>query len=212
MAEHVEVESVVVRRGGHTVLSDATFSLGAGLWLVRGANGSGKSSLLRALAGVLPTHGGRARIVGHDLRADAAKARAQLCYVPETAELFAYLTAREFLETVAAFRRCPVEPALACFEQLTSRDAPPMRIGSLSAGQRRKLLLSTTELGDPQVLLLDEPTNALDQEALAWLRAALVAWKDEGRAVLVAMHADPIAVPWDGTLEVGNGRCALRSL
>ena len=205
MADRIEVERLVVWRGGHTVVSDASFEVGPGLWLVRGANGSGKSTLLRALAGVLPTRGGTARICGHDLRRDATAARACLCYVPESAELFGYLTAREFLQTVAAFRGCAVERAAELFASLTSSDALPTRIASLSAGQRRKLLLSTTACGTPRVLLLDEPTNALDQEALAWLRVSLERWRDEDRVVLVAMHADPIAVRWDGRLMVEAG-------
>ena len=206
MTNRIRVESLVVRRGGHTVLSDATFDIGPGLWLVRGANGSGKSSLLRALAGVLPTHGGTAKICGHDLRTEATEARASLCYVPETAELFGYLTAREFLETLAAFRRCSVAPACALFERLTSRHTADLRIATLSAGQRRKLLLATIRCGEPRVLLLDEPTNALDQDALGWLREELLRWKADGRIVMVAMHADPIAIEWDGRLSVGDGR------
>lgn len=209
MSARVHVESLVVRRGGHTILTDATFDVGPGLWLVRGANGSGKSSLLRALAGVLPTHGGSAKICGHDLRSEGARARAALCYVPETADLFGYLTAAEFLETLAAFRQCGVRPALALFEQLASRDIAYMRIAALSAGQRRKLLLSTMRCGDPRVLLLDEPTNALDQEALTWLREELQRWRRDGRIVMVAMHADPVALDWDGRLRVEAGRVCL---
>lgn len=211
MVDAVEVRGLVVRRGGHVVLRDASFSVGAGIWLLRGHNGSGKSSLLRALAGVLPTHGGSARICGHDLKTDAARARAHLCYVPEDAELFGYLTAREFLETLATLRSSPVDAALALFEQLTHRAALATRIASLSAGQRRKLLLSTMRCGEPRVLLLDEPTNALDRAALLWLQEELSRWKADGRTAIVAMHADPLDIDWDGRLEVTEGRALHRA-
>ncbi|MBV1861548.1 MAG: ATP-binding cassette domain-containing protein [Nannocystaceae bacterium] len=201
----IGVTGLEVRRGGHTVLRDASFVLPSGLWALRGANGSGKSSLLRVLAGVLPFHGGAAKLCGLDLRDDAKRAREVLCYVPENAELFGYLTAREFLETVAAFRRCSVGAAVELFVALASADAADKRIASLSAGQRRKLLLSTVRCGTPRVLLLDEPTNALEQASLLWLTEALVRWRAEGRVVLVAMHAEPIAVPWDGQVEVVDG-------
>lgn len=209
MGELLEVEALVVRRGGRTVLHDATFQVGPGLWVLRGANGSGKSSLLRVLGGVLPSRGGHARVCGHDVVTEAAQARAQLCYVPEVAELFGYLTAQEFLETLAAFRAASVDPAVALFEQLTNPDAPSTRIASLSAGQRRKLLLSTMRCGEPQVLLLDEPTNALDQPALAWLVDELPRWRAQGRAVVVAMHGDPISLPWDGEIQIADGRARL---
>lgn len=202
MADAVEVRGLVVRRGGRVVLRDASFSVDAGLWLLRGDNGSGKSSLLRALAGVLPTHGGSAQICGHDLKTAAAQARKHLCYVPEDAELFGYLTAQEFLETFATLREGSADAALALFEQLTHRDALATRIASLSAGQRRKLLLSTMRCGAPRVLLLDEPTNALDRAALDWLQDELARWKADGRTVIVAMHADPLDIEWDGRLEL----------
>lgn len=201
----IDVAGLEVRRGGHTILRDASFVLPPGLWALRGANGSGKSSLLRALAGVLPYHAGVASIAGHDLCTDARRAREQLCYVPENAELFGYLTAQEFLETVAAFRGCSVDAAVQLFTQLASPDAAFKRIASLSAGQRRKLLLSTMRCGSPRVLLLDEPTNALDQASLAWLSEELIRWKSDGRVVLVAMHAEPVAVAWDGRVEVVDG-------
>lgn len=204
MTDRLVAQDLVVRRGGHTVLSNATFRLGPGLWVVRGANGAGKSSLLRVLAGVLPSRGGHVVVCGHDLESDAARARACLCYVPESAELFGYLTAREFLETLAAFRSAAVDPSLALFRDLTSTDAPSMRIASLSAGQRRKLLLSTLRCGAPKVLLLDEPTNALDREALTWLEAELTRWRECGRTVLVAMHGEPIAVAWDGEVRIAD--------
>lgn len=208
----VHAAGIEVRRGGHTILRDASFVLPPGLWVLRGKNGSGKSSLLRVLAGVLPFHGGTATLCGHDLRTHAERARAELCYVPENAELFGYLTAREFLETVAVFRHCEVEPAVDLFVDLASADAADKRIASLSAGQRRKLLLSTLRLGEPPVLLLDEPTNALDQASLSWLREEMVRWRAQQRVVLVAMHAEPVAVPWDGQVEVASGTAARRSV
>lgn len=201
----IDVAGLEVRRGGHTIIRDASFVLPPGLWALRGANGSGKSSLLRALAGVLPYHAGVASIAGYDLRTDARRAREELCYVPESAELFGYLTAREFLETVAAFRGCSVDASVQLFTQLASSEAAFKRIASLSAGQRRKLLLSTMRCGSPQVLLLDEPTNALDQASLAWLSEELVRWRSDGRVVLVAMHAEPVAVAWEGCVEVADG-------
>ncbi len=201
----IDVADLEVRRGGHTILREVNFVLPPGLWALRGANGSGKSSLLRALAGVLPIHGGSAKVSGHDLRTDGRRARANLCYVPESAELFGYLTAREFLQTVAAFRRSSVDAAVELFTELASGDAADQRIASLSAGQRRKLLLSTVCCGAPRVLLLDEPTNALDQASLTWLAEALARWRAEDRVVLVAMHAEPIAVPWAGRVEVARG-------
>ncbi len=201
----LRARDVSVRRGGTTILQAVQFELPAGLWALRGANGSGKSTLLRTVAGVLPMASGSLQISGHDLRRDAARARAQLGYVPQSAEFFGYLTVREFLQTVAAFRRTPVDEALALFEQLVHSAAVSARISTLSAGQRRKLLFAAAECGHPPVILLDEPTNALDHATVTWLEQALQRWRDQGRLVLVALHGTPLSVPFDGTLEVRDG-------
>jgi ABC-2 type transport system ATP-binding protein len=198
---------LLVRRGGTVILEGAALELGAGLFALTGPNGAGKSTLLRALAGVQPLAGGRIEIDGHDLWREPVAARRRLGYLAESPELFPYLTARELLRTANAVRGVAATAGEERFGRWVRPAALDLRIGTLSAGQRRKLALVAAISHEPPVLLLDEPDNALDAAAVADLRALLTGWRDEGRTVVVATHrSSALALPFDGRLEVGERR------
>jgi ABC-type multidrug transport system ATPase subunit len=194
---------LLVRRGGAVILDGAALELDGGLYALTGPNGAGKSTLLRALAGVLPLARGRIEIEGHDLWREPVAARRRLGWLPESAELFPYLTARELLRTANAVRGVAAIAGEEHFAQWVRPAALDLRIGTLSAGQRRKLALVAATCHDPRVLLLDEPDNGLDAAAVADLRALLSAWRDEGRTVVVATHRSrALELPFDGRLEL----------
>lgn len=203
----IVASDLVVRRGGVAILEGASFELGAGLFALTGPNGAGKSTLLRALAGVQPLAGGRIEIDGHDLWREPVAARQRLGYLPESPELFPYLTARELLRTANAVRGVAATAGEEHFARWVRPAALDLRIGTLSAGQRRKLALVAATSHEPPVLLLDEPDNALDAAAAADLCALLQAWRDEGRTVVVATHrAQALSPSFDGRLEVSDRR------
>jgi ABC-2 type transport system ATP-binding protein len=198
---------LLVRRGGAVILDGAALELDAGLYALTGPNGAGKSTLLRALAGVLPLARGRIEIDGHDLWREPVAARRRLGFLPESPELFPYLTARELLRTANAVRGVPATAGEAQFGRWVRPAALDLRIGTLSAGQRRKLALVAATCHDPPVLLLDEPDDALDAAAVADLQALMLAWRDEGRTVVVSTHRSrELGVPFDGRLELVERR------
>lgn len=197
----VVIDDLWVRRGGLDVLRGLSLALAPGLHRLRGRNGAGKSTLLRTIAGVTPPWRGRIAIAGHDLVRDPVAARARLGWMPETTELFAYLRARELFELVAATRT--VDPGAALDDCRALAVDPELRLGALSSGQRRKVLLVSALVGDPQVLLLDEPTNTLDAAAVAWLGERLVG-RGEGTVALIATHTDELALAWTSTIELAR--------
>lgn len=201
----VEIEGLALRRGGREILRDVDLALGEGVVALLGRNGAGKSSLLRVLAGVALPHRGRVRIAGHDLRRAPVEARRALGYMPEATELFPYLTPVDLLGTFAGVRGSS-DDGLADFASLTSRAAIDVPIGTLSAGQRRKLALVAALCGDPRVWLLDEPGNALDHAARAWLRDRIEQHRARGGTIVVATHRlDDLGARIDRRLEVVNG-------
>ncbi len=198
---------LLVRRGGAVILDGAALELDGGLFALTGPNGAGKSTLLRALAGVQPLARGRIEIDGHDLWRDPASARRGLGYLPESPDLFPYLTARELLRTANAVRGLPATTGEERFGQWVRPAALDLRIGTLSAGQRRKLALVAATSHEPPVLLLDEPDNALDAAAVDDLRTLLAGWREQGRTVVVATHhAEALQLPFDGRIEVAERR------
>ncbi len=200
---------LMIRRGGSVILEGVSLSLGPGLVALVGANGSGKSTLLRALAGIQPPTRGSIEIDGHDLWREPVAARQRLGYLPESPELFPYLTPRELLRTANAVRGVHPDAGHERFVRGVSREALDLRIGSLSAGQRRKLGLVAATTHAPPVVLLDEPANTLDAAAQDDLRALLLRWQTQGHTVLVATHRpQAYALPFDQQL-IARDRCVV---
>ena len=157
-----------------------------------GSNGAGKTTLLRLLATAIRASYGRAWVDGLDIDREADLVRARVAYLSHATGLYDDLTARENLAFAAAMLGTPdararVERALSDVG-LASRAGD--RVGTFSAGMRRRLALARLLLGNASVVLLDEPYAALDAEGLDLIDLLLAAWREVGVTVIVASHAE----------------------
>ena len=163
-----------------------------GALLLTGANGSGKTSLLRILATLMMPVSGRLLWDGTPVAAESAAYRAQLDYVGHQDGVKPGLTPRETLAFWAALRgtessRLPrlLEAALASFALDRVADWP---CRWLSAGQRRRVALARLIAAPASIWLLDEPTSALDHENQSRLEDAMAEHRGSGGRVVVASH------------------------
>lgn len=187
----IEVRDLVVFRGGYPAVQDVSFAVDGAGWIgVVGANGSGKTSLLRALAGRIDVQEGAILIDGIDLTADrAARARA-IGFAPDAAALPASLTGRELFAILGnaspgldpADPLAPLRGALA-FDLFLDR-----RIGALSAGMKQRLAIFCAFLTRPAAVILDEPFNWLDPICAFDTRNALAALAEGGLTLITALH------------------------
>jgi heme exporter protein A len=181
------------RRGARLVFTGVSFRLRAGgALLLNGANGSGKTSLLRLLATLLAPAAGGLWWGTAPIEADVAAYRARLHYVGHQDGVKPSLTPRETLAFWAALRA--VEPtrtvplldaALAAFALEAVADWP---CRWLSAGQRRRLSLARLFVAPASIWLLDEPMSALDHDNQTRLERAIAAHRASGGRVVVASH------------------------
>jgi ABC-type multidrug transport system ATPase subunit len=184
----LDVERLVVRRGGRTVLAGVDLEAKPGEIVgIVGKNGCGKSTLLMAVAGVLAPSDGRVRIAGHSVwgsRRERTKARAALGYVPEGADPPGFLRASELWALCAAARGVePPSPALR--EQLGLDEVADLALERMSLGQRRRACLGAALLGPPALLVLDEPDNGLDARRMDALVALL---REHAGATILSTH------------------------
>lgn len=158
MTTTIALRHARVRYGPLEALHGVTLAApGPGLTLLLGRNGSGRTTALRALAGIVPLSGGTVVWDGTDITRVPAHERARrgLCLVPERQAVFGSLTVRENLELVASSYDIALDayPALA---PLLAR-----RAGTLSGGEQRMLALSRALLARARVLLVDEPAQGM---------------------------------------------------
>lgn len=179
-------------RGERAVFSGIDFMLPpGGALLLTGANGAGKSSLLRVVAGLIPLEDGVLSWEGADALADRVAHARRLRYLSHQDALKPSLTARENLAFFARLHGGDVEAALAAVDLLDLADLPA-RI--LSSGQKRRLALARLALAPAPLWLLDEPTVGLDTASVARLGPLLAAHRAAGGAVMAATHL-PLPLP-----------------
>ena len=207
----IELEGVGVRRGAALAVRDVSLTVAAGRWFgVLGANGSGKTSLLRALAGRLPFVGGACRIDGVDLASDRHARARVVGFAPPADHLPDALTGRELLDLVAG-NAAVADAALAPLaEPLSLPGVIERRIGACSAGMRQRLALACAFVGSPRAVVLDEPFNWLDPVAAFDLRGVLRGLVDDGLTLVTALHdLTSFALACDEGALLEGGRVAL---
>jgi heme exporter protein A len=199
-----EGRDLLCLRGERRVFAGLNFAIPpGGLLVLTGANGSGKSSLLRIMAGLLRPAGGALTWDGAPVADDPEAQAARLHYLGHLDAVKPVLTVAENLAFWAALHGgtdAEVAAALAAFDLTALADVPG---GMLSAGQRRRVALARLLTVPAQIWLLDEPTVGLDAPSLARLGSAIADHRATGGRVVAATHAD-LDAPDSETLELGD--------
>jgi ABC-2 type transport system ATP-binding protein len=205
------VRELSKRFGSITAVDGVTFSVEPGAVTgFLGPNGSGKTTTLRMILGlVTPTSGG-ARVNGVPFAELANPARV-VGAVLEAQGFHPGRTARKHLLVCAAAIGVPDAAVDHVLGSVGLAHAADRGVGGYSLGMRQRLALAVALLGDPQVLILDEPANGLDPEGIAWLRAFLRGFAGQGRSVLVSSHLlAEVEQTADHLVVISRGRCVFQ--
>jgi PrtD family type I secretion system ABC transporter len=212
----VDKVTIAVPGSGQVILSDISFSLEAGQALgVIGPSASGKTTMVRALAGIWPVLRGSVRLDGADLAQWREDEIGQhVGYLPQEISLFDATIAENIsrLEPVPDSARV-IEAARAAgvHEMIVNLpDGYRTQLGpqgtSLSAGQRQRLALARALYGNPFLVIMDEPNSNLDGEGEAALTQAIEGIRDRGGIVIVIAHRPSALVAVDLVAIVQSGR------
>lgn len=210
----LRADALEYRYGDKPVLQGLNLHVHAGeVYALLGGNGAGKSTALSLFLGFIAPTSGTVSVCGVDPYSNAAQARRQMAYVPESVALYDHLTARENIDYFLALAQVPrdqkavVEPALQAV--WLPEDAWDRRVSGFSKGMRQKVAIALALARRAPVLLLDEPTSGLDPGATAEFNQLLATLKSQGVAILMVTHdllgaadvADRIGFLYQGRLD-----------
>ncbi len=153
-----------------------------------GPNGSGKTTTLRALLGLVRADAGTARLFGQQVPQALPQVIPAVGAIVESPQFFGNFTARRtlrLLATIGGIRRARVDAVL---EQVGLRDRAKERVRSYSLGMKQRLAVATALLKSPSLLILDEPANGLDPAGIREMRDLLRSLADQGVTILLSSH------------------------
>jgi ABC-2 type transport system ATP-binding protein len=187
----IDVRNLTKRYGGRAVVDDVALKVGEGrICGFLGPNGSGKTTTIRMLCGLLEPDAGEGLCLGMDFRREAAAIKRQVGYMTQKFGLYEDLSIRENLDFVARLfelpnRREAVDQAL---ERLGLQARQQQLAGNLSGGWKQRLALAACLIHGPRLLLLDEPTAGVDPKARRDFWDEIHRLASEGITVLVSTH------------------------
>jgi ABC-2 type transport system ATP-binding protein len=209
----IEARNLTKRYGSTvTALDQLNVAVGAGITGLIGANGAGKSTMIKILLGLLAPTSGRATVLGHDCVSDGFAIRTLTGYMPEHDCLPPDVSATEFVTHLGRMSGLPAtaarERAADSLRHVGLYEERYRQIGTYSTGMKQRVKLAQALVGDPRLLLLDEPTNGLDpagRTAMLDLIARIGA--EFGISILVASHLlGEIEQICDGLVAIDGGR------
>ena len=187
----IDVHGLTKIYAGRKVVDDFSMQVRKGqIYGFLGPNGSGKTTTIRMLCGLLTPDAGEGVCLGHDLRGEAAAIKREVGYMTQRFSLYEDLSIRENLDFIARVygvprRRAAVDTTLATLG-LSARQG--QLAGALSGGWKQRLALAACLLHSPRLLLLDEPTAGVDPQARRDFWETIHGLAADGLTVLVSTH------------------------
>jgi len=187
----IDVRGLTKSFDGRVVVRDLSMQVKRGsIYGFLGPNGSGKTTTIRMLCGLLTPDSGEGTCLGYDILTEADEIRNHVGYMTQRFSLYQDLSVRENLEFVARIYGldAPVQAARQMVERLGLQGREEQLAAQLSGGWKQRLALGACTLPNPQLLLLDEPTAGVDPKARREFWNEIHALANDGLTVLVSTH------------------------
>jgi branched-chain amino acid transport system ATP-binding protein len=214
----MRAQKLFARIGANQVLRNISFELSAGEMLaIIGANGAGKTSLLRTLSGLLPLESGTIHFKGQDISQSQAHllARDGLIHVPQGRQIIPGLTVRDNLLIGAKNTRLTRAAIAELVEQQWQRfpvlkQRQHISAAALSGGEQQMLAIARGLMMQPKVFMLDEPSLGLAPQIVQLIMTTLRQLADQGLAIILVEQVAMLALEFsDRALVLRNGECAM---
>jgi ABC-2 type transport system ATP-binding protein len=216
-----EARALTKRYSGLLAVDQVSFTIRRGEVLgYLGPNGSGKTSTINMIVGLLEASEGSMYLDGVNVEADPLTYKRHIGYVPEEPDLYTHLTAAEYLRLVGRLRGLPrlEQRILSLLGLFSLIDSQYGAMSTFSKGMRQRVLLAAALMHNPDLLVLDEPFSGLDVKGALLFRTLLQAFARDGKMVLFSSHrfdvvekvCSRVVILHDGKVVAENTIAALR--
>ena len=205
----IDVRGLTKRFGERVVVDHVDLQVGAGrICGFLGPNGSGKTTTIRMLCGLLRPDAGEGTCLGLDVIRQAREIKRQAGYMTQKFGWYEDLSIRENLDFIARLFQIPARPRAvdAALQRLGLVERQDQLAGALSGGWKQRLALAGCLIHDPRLLLLDEPTAGVDPKARREFWDQIHRLAEEGITVLVSTHYMDEAARCDELVYIAYGK------
>jgi len=189
----ISIQDLYMSYGSKQVLNGINIEIPRGQIIgYIGPNGAGKSTTVKILLGLLTSYKGIVKVMGQDISSGGIEYKKNIGYVPETAEIYDNLTAREYLTFLGEMYGMGNDEvdskAKKLMELLGIAEVYDSRITSYSKGMKQKILIIASLLHNPDVLFLDEPLSGLDANSVMIFKEIMSALVNQGKTIFYSSH------------------------
>lgn len=189
----IELENLVKRYGDVTAVGGLTLGIQEGeIFGLLGPNGSGKTTTINCLCGLLEPTGGTVRVGGFDATKQSAEVRKILGVCPQDTAVYPYLTARENVALFGSLYSIPKNTLKRNVDYVIEKvgliDEAGRRVGKYSGGMKRRVSMAMALVQDPKIVLLDEPTVGMDPQSRRAMWDFVTELSDRGKTILLTTH------------------------
>ncbi|BCN30601.1 ABC transporter ATP-binding protein [Anaeromicropila herbilytica] len=189
----VEIKDLYMSYGDKDVLKGINLEVHKGEIIgYIGTNGAGKSTTIKIMLGIVEGYTGVVKVFGQDISKDKLEYKRRIGYVPEIAEIYDNLTAREYLTFIGELYGINYEVVDSKAKRLMRifgiSESYDERINSYSKGMKQKVLIISSLLHNPDILFLDEPLSGLDANSVMIVKEILATLSKQGKTIFYSSH------------------------
>ena len=192
MADIISLSAVTKIYKNFTAVNSVNLQIKEGeiLGLI-GHNGSGKTTILKMMVGLLEPTSGTIQVMGRDMTRESTSVKQHIGYLPEESPLYENMTIQQYLEFFAELYKIPKKTARKRIGELLDSlnlEERDKYTGDLSKGMRRKVAIARTLLHEPSILILDEPNSGLDPITSFFIIDYLKKLNEQGKTIVLSAH------------------------
>ncbi len=192
----LRVNNLVKKYGKLTAVNDLSLEIGEGhIFGFVGANGAGKTSTMKIIAGLMPQNSGEVTVDGIDITVQPRRVKRKIGYMPDFFGVYDNLKVSEYMDFYSGLYGIPHNERMAAASQLLELvnlgDKSEFYVDALSRGMKQRLCLARSLIHNPRLLVLDEPASGLDPRARVEMKGILKELKNMGKTVLISSHILP---------------------